>query len=338
VGGASGGWGAFNTGELGPGGGIGVQGEGGAAAGVGDYGGPGGSFQGGAGTYNTRYESDGGDGVDAFGGQGGYESIGIYAETGNLGAPGGWAGLFSGDVDIAGNLSKTSGSFKIDHPLDPANKYLYHSFVESPDMMNIYAGNVVTDSRGFASVTLPDWFEALNRDITYQLTTVGQQADAWHGFAIQTGKPNVKVSWQVTGIRQDAWANAHRIPTEAEKAPAYQGHYLHPELFGHAGEPSIPPAAVGGVARLVVLGAARLTPESPPPSPHPPQTPQRFPLSMRGLNTIENSFEQMSDEPSVESALHQAAECGLEQSTSFRNADRHRPESTTREQDVGHAA
>jgi hypothetical protein len=54
---------------------------------------------------------------------------------------GGYAAFFDGDVDVDGNLSKAGGSFKIDHPLDPANKYLYHSFVESPDMMNVYAIN-----------------------------------------------------------------------------------------------------------------------------------------------------------------------------------------------------
>jgi hypothetical protein len=51
-------------------------------------------------------------------------------------------------------------------------------------------------------------------------------------FTIRTDKPNVKVSWQVTGIRQDAYANAHRVQVEEDKPPQDQGHYLHPELFG----------------------------------------------------------------------------------------------------------
>jgi IPT/TIG domain len=58
-------------------------------------------------------------------------------------------------------------------------------------------------------------------------------------FTVKTNKPGVEVSWQVTGVRQDAWANAHRIQVEVEKAPQDQGHYLHPELFGHQGEPNI---------------------------------------------------------------------------------------------------
>jgi len=145
----------------------------------------------------------------------------------------------SGNTDILGTLTKPAGSFKIDHPLDPANKYLYHSFVESPDMKNMYDGNVTTDEAGLATVRLPDWFETLNRDFRYQLTVIGQFAQAivsseigGNQFSIRTDKPNVKVSWQVTGTRQDAFANAHRIQVEVEKAPADRGHYLYPELVG----------------------------------------------------------------------------------------------------------
>ena len=159
---------------------------------------------------------------------------------------GGYAAFFDGNVDVDGNLSKAGGSFKIDDPIDPANKYLYHSFVESPDMMNIYNGNATTDASGSAVVTLPEWFETLNRDFRYQLTVMGQFAQAIvaskvanHQFTIKTDKPNVEVSWQVTGIRQDAWANAHRIPVEVEKAQADRGLYLHPELFGAPSEKSI---------------------------------------------------------------------------------------------------
>jgi hypothetical protein len=159
---------------------------------------------------------------------------------------GGYAAFFDGNVDVDGNLSKAGGSFKIDHPLDPANKYLYHSFVESPDMMNIYNGNATTDASGSAVVTLPEWFETLNRDFRYQLTVMGQFSQAIvaskvanHQFTIKTDKPNVEVSWQVTGIRQDAWANAHRIPVEVAKAQADRGLYLHPELFGAPPEKSV---------------------------------------------------------------------------------------------------
>jgi hypothetical protein len=168
------------------------------------------------------------------------DAYGTSTATGVLaGSASGWAAWFNGNVDVDGNLSKAGGSFKIDHPLDPANKYLYHSFVESPDMMNIYNGNVITDAQGDAVVPLPDWFETLNRDFRYQLTVIGQFAQAIVAseitdgrFSIKTDKPNVKVSWQVTGIRQDAWANAHRIPVEQQKPQLERGFYLHPELYG----------------------------------------------------------------------------------------------------------
>jgi hypothetical protein len=151
-----------------------------------------------------------------------------------------------GNVKVTGNLSKGGGSFQIDHPLDPANKYLYHSFVESPDMMDVYNGNVITGKNGLATVGLPDYFEALNRDFRYQLTVIGQFAQAivarkvnHNRFVIRTSKPGVEVSWQITGIRQDAYANAHRIPVEEEKPPQEHGRYLHPELFGAPREQGI---------------------------------------------------------------------------------------------------
>ena len=158
----------------------------------------------------------------------------------------GKAGKFNGDVEVTGNLSKGGGSFKIDHPLDPENKYLYHSFVESPDMMNIYNGIVTTDEKGQAVVNLPAYFEALNRDFRYQLTVIGQFAQAIVAseitdgrFAIAANAPNVKVSWQVTGIRQDAWANKHRIQTEEEKPEPERGFYLHPEAHGKPAEQGV---------------------------------------------------------------------------------------------------
>ncbi len=156
------------------------------------------------------------------------------------------SGYFAGNLSVGGSLSKGGGSFKIDHPLDPANKLLSHSFVESPDMMNIYNGNVTTDENARATVELPDYFEALNRDFRYQLTVIGQFAQAivdqevaGNRFAIRTNLPHVKVSWQVTGIRHDAWANAHRIPNEQDKPEGKRGLYLYPELFGAGPEKSM---------------------------------------------------------------------------------------------------
>jgi len=143
----------------------------------------------------------------------------------------------TGNLDVGGTLSKAAGTFKIDHPLDPANKYLYHSFVESPDMMNIYNGVVVLNKKGEAVVRMPDYFEALNQDFRYQLTSIGRFMPVFiakeiegNQFTIAGGKPGAKVSWQVTGIRHDAYAEAHRVQVEEDKGDK-RGTYLHPELF-----------------------------------------------------------------------------------------------------------
>ena len=102
-------------------------------------------------------------------------NFGVYAYSGS---PGGYAGVFSGAVQVSGFLSKLGGGFLIDHPLDPEHKWLRHSFVESPDMMNVYNGNVTTNSSGVAVVKLPAYFTALNRDFRYQLTVIGKMAQA----------------------------------------------------------------------------------------------------------------------------------------------------------------
>jgi hypothetical protein len=168
---------------------------------------------------------------------------------------GGNAGLFIGNVKVTGSIMKGGGGFRIDHPDDPANKSLSHSFVESPDMMNVYSGTVKTDKKGNARVALPEYFESLNRDFRYQLTAIGQFAQLMvskeikgNEFAIKSDPPKVKVSWQVTGVRRDAWAEANRIPAEEDKPKREKGSYLHPELFEKkASSDSRPVAAMTAV-------------------------------------------------------------------------------------------
>jgi len=254
----------FNPGSKTEGGGPGVLGEslistgvhGISGRGIGVLGFSGASTGVGVGVYGLGGNNDpggGGHGVIAEGGHAtgaGYRGgDGLIASAGNgsAGAADGRAGIFFGNVEIGGTLTKFGGSFRIDHPLDPANKYLSHSFVESPDMMNIYNGNVTTDSNGDATVTLPDYFSALNRDFRYQLTVIGQFAQsivadeiADNRFTIKTDKPHVKVSWQVTGIRQDPWANRNRIKVEDEKPVAERGFFLDPELYDQPHEKSLP--------------------------------------------------------------------------------------------------
>ena len=168
----------------------------------------------------------------------GYAPIGIASTS--------YAGYFSGNVHITGTLTGGKGAFIIDHPSDPENKYLSHSFVESPDMMNVYNGNIITDKDGYAIVKLPDYFDTLNKDFRYQLTVIGSFAQAIinekikdNQFTIQTDKPNIEVSWQVTGIRKDPWALQNPIIVEEIKNPYEKGKYLNPEIYNQPDEMGI---------------------------------------------------------------------------------------------------
>jgi hypothetical protein len=169
---------------------------------------------------------------------GGYSNYGIFGYGG--GGTNNYAGYFSGNVYVAGTLSKAAGSFKIDHPQDPENKSLSHSFVESPEMKNVYDGIVVLDAAGEALVSLPGYFEALNEAFRYQLTSIGMPGPnlyiaseiSGNNFKIAGGTAGQKVSWMVTGIRKDPYAQQHRIVPEEEKSAADKGKYLNPEVYG----------------------------------------------------------------------------------------------------------
>jgi len=219
--------GAGNAGVYGSGA-IGVMGEGGT------YG-----VQG-FGSYNGVWgNSLGPEGAGVVGSGGRY---GVYGQSQQ-----GHAGYFEGDVYVTGSLGKGGGGFKIDHPLDPANKYLNHSFVESADMKNIYDGIVMLDGHGEAVVELPRWFEALNHNFRYQLTALGASAPnlyiaekiAHDRFKIAGGNADMEVCWQVTGSRLDAWAQAHAMAVDEEKPAHERDYYLHPELYAQPVEKSI---------------------------------------------------------------------------------------------------
>jgi hypothetical protein len=154
----------------------------------------------------------------------------------------------TGDIICDGNLSKASGTFLIDHPLDPKNKVLRHSFVESPDMKNIYDGILTLDPNGEAVIQLPNYFEALNVSFRYQLTCLGKYAPVFVKEEIKGNKfiiasangskdAGLKVSWQVTGVRNDAYAIKNPIIVEEEKGTGTaknlkKGEYIHPDVFG----------------------------------------------------------------------------------------------------------
>ena len=106
-------------------------------------------------------------------------------------------------------------------------------------MMHVYSGNVTIDVGGVAAVRLPDWFETLDTDFCYQLTVIGQFAQVIvsseiHGnrFEIKTSASNVKVSLQVSAVRQHPWAKVYPLVVEPEKEQRQRGFYLNPELYG----------------------------------------------------------------------------------------------------------
>jgi hypothetical protein len=224
----------------------GVEATGGNPSAENANGGTGGVFTGGNST-NASGNGNGGDGGIFAGGRSdssGVAGDGILAlQTGPASDVMGYAGFFEGDVHVAGLLTAASKDFEIDDPLDPANKYLVHASVESSEMMNIYSGNVTTDELGLATVKLPGWFEAENTDFRYQLTVIGQFAQAIikdkiaNGqFRIMTNASHVEVSWQVTAVRQDAYAKAHPLVAERVKPAHERGYYIHPELYGQPAE------------------------------------------------------------------------------------------------------
>ena len=230
--GGTGGAGVIAAGGQGNGiGGSGVKGTGGNTVGL-LTGGPGVVAQGGDSTLGA-----GGPGLRASGGNGPLSDRAAAVFFGHVEVNGPM--IVGDDLFVVGMLSKGGGSFKIDHPLDPENRYLVHSFVESPDMKNIYDGVATLDSNGEAVIELPEWFEVLNRDFRYLLTPVGAPMPGLfvagklkeNRFKVAGGQPGMEVSWQVTGIRQDTWANKNRIKVEVDKSESERGHYLHPEAF-----------------------------------------------------------------------------------------------------------
>ena len=154
---------------------------------------------------------------------GGGERMRIENTTGHV--------VVNGDFTVVGVKA-----FTMDHPLDPENKLLRHVAAESNEVINFYSGNVTTDASGKATVSLPDYFEAINKDFRYQLTVIGSFAQAIvskevsnNKFEIATNQPNVKVSWEVKGVRNDARMKKNPFSAVEEKSAAQKGKYWDPE-------------------------------------------------------------------------------------------------------------
>ena len=173
-------------------------------------------------------------------------SAAIYGDD-NINASNTYAGQFYGKVQVNGAITGASLSisgtknFLIDHPLDPENKVLRHAAMESNEVLNQYSGNLTTDANGLAQVTLPAYFETINKDFRYQLTVIGTFAQAIvkqevqnNQFVVQTNQPGIKVSWQITGVRNDKVMQQHPFVAESLKEATEKGSYLNPDAYGKA--------------------------------------------------------------------------------------------------------
>jgi len=147
-------------------------------------------------------------------------------------------------VSAGNSLATGTKSFRIDHPLDPENKYLQHYCAEGPEPLNIYRGRVTLDAQGEAWVTLPDYFADVNRDETYQLTAMGGPAPMLHvaegasgnRFRIAGGSAGLEVCWTVAGVRNDLWTRAQPARDVIDKPEEARGKYIHPLLYGQPAE------------------------------------------------------------------------------------------------------
>ncbi len=157
-----------------------------------------------------------------------------------------WSGYFTGDVYVGGNVYMPAKITRIDHPTDPENQSLQLAGIDSPEMLVTISGNAETDAAGQAEVAVPTYFTAITSDHRYQLTVIGQFAQAivsaelaGDRFQIKTDQPNVKVSWAVTGVRTDKFATANPLIPELAKPAEQRGRYLHPQPYGLPFELSI---------------------------------------------------------------------------------------------------
>lgn len=154
--------------------------------------------------------------------------------------------VVDGNFLAGGTITGSAKFFLIDDPRDPYNANLRHACVESDEYKNVYDGVVTTDAKGFATITLPDWFDAINEKFRYQLTVLDDSDDFVlskvankiedNQFTIRTSKPRVEVSWQVTGVRKDAFVKANPLIVEEAKDKAQKGKLLYdPKAIKPAG-------------------------------------------------------------------------------------------------------
>jgi hypothetical protein len=168
-----------------------------------------------------------------------------YGVRGETDSASGYGGYFDGDVHVAGSLSKTSGSFLIDHPLDPENKLLRHNFVESPENLLIYRGMIRLGGNGRATIEMPEYFASLANedDASVHLTAeglpflTGYLWSADHTSFTAFGEPHREISWSVMAERDDPSMRRLARPVEETKGPdnkyCDRGKLLDPISYGY---------------------------------------------------------------------------------------------------------
>jgi hypothetical protein len=178
------------------------------------------------------------DGAGVYGAAVANEGVnyGVYGET--LSLVDGF-GVYSVGDSAATGLKL----FQIDHPHDPANRMLNHFSAEGPEPYLVYRGTAILESNGTAVVQLPSYFQSINRDPHYQLTPIGAPASLYiaqevvnNQFVIAGGQGGMKVSWTVTGIRNDPYVQRYGAAIESIKPASQRGRFLHPELYGQPRE------------------------------------------------------------------------------------------------------
>jgi hypothetical protein len=205
-------------------------------------------------TYGGRFEVDSTSGRAVLGlanaTTAGTTPYGVLGQAST--ATNGFGVFANGDMGASGVKP-----FRIDHPMDPANKYLLHYAAESPEVLNIYSGKVTLNEQGEATIDLPPYFASINKDPRYTLTAIGAAMPLLHiadeisdealkageaaapgdsvpacSFRIAGGAPNAKVSWEVKALRNDLRVRLHGAPVERDKTGPERGHYQHPEYYG----------------------------------------------------------------------------------------------------------
>ncbi len=164
---------------------------------------------------------------------------GVVGEDRYLGSTAGAYGVYSNGNTGASGVK----SFQIDHPADPANKFLRHFSSESNEVLNIYRGNVTFDENGEAVVEMPEYYELINKNPSYQLTPIGGYMQLFvkeklesGQFVIGGGTPGAEASWTVYAERNDPYLQQYPFHREAEieKREGQKGKYLMPQLYGES--------------------------------------------------------------------------------------------------------